>query len=100
MRQVEFLALRAHHELPGLERQVAAAAVAGTLLNLSLRKSTHWEKLLSIRPPPAKEKRQRHISQMARDTAGYRRRARERIIADAPGVSRQADAGYGLLKIP
>jgi hypothetical protein len=69
MRQVEFFALRAHHELPGLERQVAAAAIAGTLLNLSLRKSTHWEKLLSIRPPPVK-KRHYLISQMARDTAG------------------------------
>ena len=52
MRQVEFLALRAHHELPGLERQVAAATIAGTLLDFSLRKSTHWKKLLSIHRLP------------------------------------------------
>jgi len=37
MRQVEFLALRAHYELPGLERQMTAPAIAGALLDLSFR---------------------------------------------------------------
>jgi len=43
VRHVRLVALRARHELPGLERQVAAPAIAAPLLNLSLRKSTHWK---------------------------------------------------------
>ncbi len=80
MRQAKFLALRAHHELLRLERQMAAPAIAGALLDLSFRKSTHWEKLLS-RSGIA-------LSHKWRATAVPHHVARERIITDAPGVSR------------
>jgi hypothetical protein len=48
VRHVRFVALWARHELPGLERQVATPAIAAALLNLSFRKSTHWENSFQI----------------------------------------------------
>jgi hypothetical protein len=45
---MRFVALWARHKLLGLECQVAAPAIAPALLNLSLRKSTHWENSFRI----------------------------------------------------
>jgi hypothetical protein len=47
VRRLEIFALRAHHKLARLERQMAAPAIPPTLLDFAFWKSTHGTTLLS-----------------------------------------------------
>jgi hypothetical protein len=85
VRQMRLFALRARHKLPGLERQVATAAIAAALLNLSLWKSAHRTNSFQIN---------RFASVCEAVFGPHRIGARHlsragRIITEAPRVSRR-----------